>query len=150
MGGAGRPSGCDAPIRERNALADSIGRVTVEPARNADDGVHLVAVSGELDLASVPRLHASLEAPAARQSAAVVLDVSNVTFIDSTALAALLRANDELMSHGVRMVVVCPPGPVRRLLDMTSLADRLTLATDRAGALERARSSNDDRGSRTA
>jgi anti-sigma B factor antagonist len=115
--------------------------VTFELAHDADDGVHLVAVSGELDLASVPRLHASLDAPAARQSPAVVLDVANVTFIDSTALAALLRANDELMSGGVRMVVVCPPGPVRRLLDMTSLTDRLTLATDRADALAQARSS---------
>jgi len=113
--------------------------VSFEIDHDADEGVHLVAVSGELDLAGVPRLHAALDAPAARQSPAVVLDVSNVTFIDSTALAALLRANDELTSDGVRMVMVCPPGPVRRLLDMTSLADRLTLATDRAGALAQAR-----------
>jgi hypothetical protein len=58
---------------------------------------------------------------------------------DSTALAALLRSNDELSSNGAQTVTACPPGPARRLLTMTSLDDRLILAPHRPGALAQAR-----------
>jgi anti-sigma B factor antagonist len=106
----------------------------IELDHGAGDDVYVVAVSGELDLATVPELRSAFGAAAAGGSP-VVLDVSNVSFIDSTALAALLRANDEIASSGAGMVVVCPPGrAVRRLLSMTSLEDRLTLAPDRASA----------------
>jgi anti-anti-sigma factor len=107
--------------------------------RDVQEGVGLVTVSGELDLASVDELRAAVSDVAGR-SRSVVVDVSDVSFIDSTALAALLRSNDELRSDGVAMIVACPPaGAVRRLLTMTSLDDRLTLAADRPGALARAK-----------
>ena len=107
-------------------------------AHDVEGNVEIVSVTGELDLASVPELRAALETTAER-SGPVVVDVSEVTFIDSTALATLLRSSDELTSSGVRVVVACPAGPVRRLLTMTSLDDRLNLAPDRPGALQAAR-----------
>lgn len=119
----------------------SIRGVTFKVVHDVEDGVQLVAVSGELDLASVDELRTALGTAAATRSPAVVVDVSDVSFIDSTALAALLRSNDELSSNGVRMVMACPPGAVRRLLTMTSLDDRLSLAPDRPGALAQARMS---------
>jgi anti-sigma B factor antagonist len=115
--------------------------VTFKVDHDVQDGVQLVAVSGELDLASVNELRAALATAVATRSQSVVVDVSDVSFIDSTALAALLSSNDELSSNGVRMVMACPPGPVRRLLTMTSLDDRLSLAPDRPGALAQARKS---------
>jgi anti-sigma B factor antagonist len=115
--------------------------VTFKVDHDVEAGVQLVAVSGELDLASVNDLRTALGTAAATRSPAVVVDVSDVSFIDSTALAALIRSNDELSSNGVRMVMACPPGPVRRLLTMTSLDDRLILAPDRPGALAWARES---------
>lgn len=114
--------------------------MTFKVDEDVEEGVALVAVSGELDLASVDELRTALRAAATR-SPSVVVDVSDVSFIDSTALAALLRSNDELSSNGVQMVMACPPGPVRRLLTMTSLDDRLILAPDRPGALAQARRS---------
>jgi anti-sigma B factor antagonist len=115
--------------------------VTFKVDHDVEEGVQLVTASGELDLASVDELRAALGTAAATSSPSVVVDVTDVSFIDSTALAALLRSNDELSSNGVRMVMACPPGPVLRLLTMTSLDDRLTLAPDRPGALARARTS---------
>jgi anti-sigma B factor antagonist len=114
--------------------------VTFKVDEDVEEGVALVAVSGELDLASVDELRTVLRTAAPR-SPSVVVDVSDVSFIDSTALAALLRSNDELSSNGVQMVMACPPGSVRRLLTMTSLDDRLILAPDRPGALAQARRS---------
>jgi anti-anti-sigma factor len=115
--------------------------VTFKVDHDVEGGLALVSVSGELDLASVDELRTTLATAAAAGSSSVVVDVSDVSFIDSTALAALLRSNDELSSAGVQMVMACPPGPVRRLLTMTSLDDRLTLAPDRSGALAQARKS---------
>jgi hypothetical protein len=43
--------------------------------------------------------------------------------------------------RAMEMVMACPPGPVTRLLTMTSLDDRLIFAPDRPGALAQARSS---------
>jgi anti-sigma B factor antagonist len=114
--------------------------VTFKVDEDVEEGVALVAVSGELDLASVDELRTALRTAAATRSPSVVVDVSDVSFIDSTALAALLRSN-ELSSNGVQMVMACPPGSVRRLLTMTSLDDRLILAPDRPGALAQARRS---------
>ena len=114
--------------------------MTFKVDEDVEEGVALVAVSGELDLASVDELRTALRTAATR-SPSVVVDVSDVSFIDSTALAALVRSNDELSSNGVQMVMACPPGPVRRLLTMTSLDDRLILAPDRQGALAQARRS---------
>ena len=111
-------------------------RVNVD--RDVQGSVGLVTLSGELDLASVEELRAALSDMAGR-ARAVVVDVSRVSFIDSTALAALLASNDELSSGGVAMIVACPPASaVRRLLTMTSLDDRLSLTADRPGALARA------------
>lgn len=102
--------------------------MTFKVDEDVEEGVALVAVSGELDLASVDELRTALRTAAATRSPSVVVDVSDVSFIDSTALAGLLRSNDELSSNGVQMVTACPPGSVRRLLTMTSLDDRLILA----------------------
>ena len=124
---------------ERTVAGVSIWGVKLD--HEVQEGVQLLAVSGELDLASVAELRAAL-GTAGERSPSVVIDVSGVSFIDSTALAALLRANDELSSNGVHLVVACPHGPVLRLLTMTSLDDHLILAPDRPDALAQARSAH--------
>jgi anti-anti-sigma factor len=113
---------------------------------DAHDGIHVLTVAGELDLASAPELRAALGLAASGTGGSLILDLSGVTFIDSTALGTLLRADEQLAGDGVRMVIVCPPGPVQRLLAMTRLDGRLALEPDRASALARARSTRRDAG----
>lgn len=67
-------------------------------------------VSGELDLATVPRLHgelASLVAEAAGDADAVVVDLDGVTSLDDTALGVLLGAAGRAREAGGELVVVC-------------------------------------------
>ena len=111
---------------------------------DAYEGIHVMAVSGELDLASAPEVRTALALAASGTDGHLILDLSDVTFIDSTALGTLLRADDQLAGDGVRMVLVCPPGPVQRLLVLTRLDGRLALEPDRASALARARSAQHD------
>jgi anti-anti-sigma factor len=65
----------------------------------------------------------------------VVLDLSAVEFIDSSALGTLLKAGGEIESRGKRLRIVCADGPVRKLLEMTNLTNRFQLCPTRDEAL---------------
>jgi anti-sigma B factor antagonist len=99
------------------------------------DGGHLVVASGELDIAATPRLSTVLAVAATRPSGRMVLDLSDVTFIDSTALGTILKAATQLDDGGTLLAVVVPDGPVRRLFEMTNLTQRFRLFGTRAAAL---------------
>jgi anti-sigma B factor antagonist len=99
------------------------------------DRGHLVVASGELDISATPRLSTVLAMAAARPGGRLVLDLCDVTFIDSTALGTILKAAAQLDELGTLLAVVAPDGPVRRLLEMTNLTQRFRLFTTRAAAL---------------
>jgi anti-sigma B factor antagonist len=99
-----------------------------------DDG-HLVVASGEIDIAATPRLSTVLAMAATRPGGRVVLDLSEVTFIDSTALGTILKAAAQFDESGTLLAVVVPDGPVRRLLAMTNLTQRFRLFATRPAAL---------------
>jgi anti-sigma B factor antagonist len=99
------------------------------------DGAHLVTAVGELDLAAAPRLATVLSMAVEGPERNVVLDLLPVTFIDSTALGAIMHASSECEEAGKRMLVVVAEGPVRRLLEITNLTGRFRLCPDLDSAL---------------
>ena len=99
------------------------------------EGALLVTASGELDLAAAPRLATVLSMAAASAEPCVVLDLSAVDFIDSTALGAIMHASTEVEAGGKRMLVVALDGPVRRLLEITNLTGRFRVYPSRGEAL---------------
>jgi anti-sigma B factor antagonist len=100
------------------------------------DGVRLLEVQGELDLASAPRLCARLDAARAERVRALVVDVGGLAFCDSTGLRALMGAAAEIRVDGRRFAIVCPDdGPVARLLDVTGMRERLPVYPVRGDAL---------------
>src|SRR5437588_12834581 len=88
----------------------------------------VIGVSGELDLASSPALEQELERGAAAKAEVVVVDLRNLEFMDSTGLSVLVRAHQRATENGQRFGVVRGPQQVQRLLSLTGVADRLTLA----------------------
>ena len=76
----------------------------------------MVTVAGELDLASSSRLSVLLDRLASER-AALVLDLTACTFIDSTGLAAILHGARPLVSFSV----VCGDGVPGELLRMTAI-----------------------------
>jgi anti-sigma B factor antagonist len=81
----------------------------------------LIHVCGELDLASAPQLSEALSAAAAQGTLPVTLDLSKVTFIDSSALRALVLAGRELTEQGRTLQIGPRSEMVNRVLSMTSL-----------------------------
>jgi len=94
----------------------------------------LVAIAGELDMATVPRVSAALEAEPAASAGAVVIDLAGVTFMDSTGIAELVKLEHGLAARSGRMAIACPEGPARLLLDVTGLAEQLAVFATRAEA----------------
>ena len=108
--------------------------------RNSDGGVEVVVVSGEVDIASAPRLITGLNDAVGKCDQPVIVDLTDVAFMDSTGLALLLNAHRRLARRGKGFAVACADGPVMRVFTITDMVDvlqvRETLAEARAAALE--------------
>jgi anti-anti-sigma factor len=102
--------------------------VTTEPPAEAE-GPLVLAVSGELDLAVAQEFSAALDEPE-RGPAGVVIDMESVTFIDSSALHALLRAVQQRQDLGLPIVLVASEDTaVSRLLELAGVRDRIPVCT---------------------
>jgi anti-sigma B factor antagonist len=93
----------------------------------------LLDVAGELDLATAPSLTAALQAALASGAREIWIDLSGVTFMDSSGLHALLAVRDQL-HDGRRLVLIAPPGRVRRLLELTGVDGIFAVFADHRGA----------------
>jgi len=82
---------------------------------------HVIKVGGELDLASAPQLAECLAEPGGDPSKPVVLDLSAVSFIDSSALRALLLAGRQLAEAGRTLQIGPRSEVVTRVLEVTQL-----------------------------
>ena len=105
--------------------------------RTSEEGVEIVAVTGEVDIASAPRLISGLNDAVGNCEKPVVVDLSGVGFMDSTGLALLLNAHRRLSRRGKGFAVVCADGPVRRVFTITDMVEVLQVRAD-AGEARRA------------
>jgi anti-anti-sigma factor len=87
----------------------------------------IVAVSGELDLASSPELDAVLERAGDYGAGLVLVDLRGLEFMDSTGLSVLVKAHQRAEDAGTRFGLVNGPAQVRRLLSLTGIGDRVTV-----------------------
>ena len=102
--------------------------------RTSRDGVEVVLVEGEVDIASASRLISVLNSSVADAIRAVVVDLTLVGFMDSTGLALLINANRRLSLRRKGFAVVCPPGPLRRVFEITDMVETLHVCPDQASA----------------
>ncbi len=89
----------------------------------------VVVVAGELSLAEAPILERHLADLLETAPSTVVVDLAGVEFIDSTGLSVLVRAQQQASERGVEFGVQNPRAQAHRLLSLTGLEERLTIAT---------------------
>ena len=94
----------------------------------------LIAVAGEIDIATVARLEEELSALTA-SGKPLVTDLEQVRFIDASGLRALGRAAEQTAAHGASFHVICRRRHIVRLFRITKLDRRILLAGTRAEAL---------------
>ncbi len=89
-----------------------------------------VALVGELDLSSVAKVQEELRRVEAAEPATLVVDLSKLTFLDSTGLRCIVTADERAREAGRRIVIVRGPDPVQRVFTITRLEDRLEMVDD--------------------
>jgi anti-sigma B factor antagonist len=94
---------------------------TFEVVDLSSDKVAGAAVRGEVELATVPALTSALEERIRHSSGAFVVDLVAVDFLDSSGVACLVRARALLGRDNRALALVCPPGNVRRVLELTGV-----------------------------
>jgi anti-sigma B factor antagonist len=83
----------------------------------------VVAVSGELDIATAPQLATVVALAMGSRPAELRIDLTATTFVDSTGLHVVSSANERFDGP---LSVICPPH-VRRVFEIAGLAGLLTL-----------------------
>jgi anti-sigma B factor antagonist len=84
-----------------------------------NDGVVVASVAGELDLSNSPATGDAIEAALPASARALVVDFSNLTFLDSSGVAMLFRLVRRLGDHRQQLHVVAPSGEaVGRVLEI--------------------------------
>jgi anti-anti-sigma factor len=89
-----------------------------------------VALVGELDLSSVAKVQEELRRVEATSPATLVVDLSKLTFLDSTGLRCIVTADERARAEGRRIVIVRGPDAVQRVFAITRLDDRLEMVDD--------------------
>jgi anti-sigma B factor antagonist len=94
----------------------------------------IIAVRGEIDLHTAPRVQYAIER-AAESNGAVVVDMSGVAFMDSTALSALVRCKDSLQEQGTSLRLAAPSQAVDRIFSVTGFRDYFEIFPSREAAI---------------
>ena len=94
-----------------------------------------IAVRGEIDINAVDPLDSALEAKIRATTGVFVVDLTDATFMDSSGLATLMRARGLLGREDRELVIVCRPGSVRRIFELTGTAELFVIYSSAEEAL---------------
>jgi anti-sigma B factor antagonist len=108
-------------------------------SESIDDTRHVVAVSGEIDLFTAPELKSALGEALESGRTRIVVDLTNTTFLDSTALGVLIGAVKRLRSRDGVLTIVNTDQNIAKTFEITGLDQIFTIRPTRdeaVGALD--------------
>jgi anti-anti-sigma factor len=94
------------------------------------DHVRKLVITGEVDMASGKELEQAVASALTAGATEIDVDLSSVSFIDSTGLRTILELDSQAQAGGWLFRVVSPSPPVATLLEMTGLSSELTVANE--------------------
>lgn len=99
------------------------GYLEVRTERGDDE--HVIALIGELDLEGADRVNQELLRVEATDAARIVLDLSNLGFVDSSGVRLIIEAHARSRADGDRLALTPGPPTVQRVFELTGVDDRL-------------------------
>jgi len=100
-----------------------------------DDARQVVAVAGEIDLFTAPELKAALGEALESGRTRIVVDLTDTTFLDSTALGVLIGTVKRLRSRDGRLTIVNVDQNIAKTFEITGLDQIFTIRASRDDAL---------------
>jgi anti-sigma B factor antagonist len=123
----------------REDYVDGVDETTFGVEVIGDGGqVAIVTVFGQADLHTAPELRSAISEAIEGGAQALVIDLSEATFIDSMTLGVLLGALKQLRPGGGSVGVVCSDAHIRRIFEITLLDRVFALHETREAALREA------------
>src|SRR2546423_10055315 len=113
------PLGSDGLATSRNPPVPRQQEFSVSQHRLGD--IRVVVPTREIDHVTAPALVAELDRAIDEGESKVVVDLCDVTFMDSSGPHALLEASKRLMTEGRPFSVICLRGSISRLLELLGL-----------------------------
>ena len=101
--------------------ADGPGRPDLQVVALHQPETVVLAVSGELDVASAPMLRAHVRFALGGRPARLVIDLAGLRFCDAAGLSVLAMAQNAATRDGASLALAAVPRPVTRLLRMTGM-----------------------------
>jgi anti-sigma B factor antagonist len=114
---------------------DQGGAMDLRMRVRENEGITIVDVAGELELHNAPQLRAELLKLCEADAPCVAVDLSGLTFIDSTGIGVLVGALKRAREHGGALTLICPVPRIRRVFEITGLLKALPLYETRGEAL---------------
>ena len=105
----------------------------------AGEATQVIALTGELDVATVESFNAAVGRAVSDGAAVVIADLGRLTFMDSSGLAAMLGALRSLDQAGSRLIIACANPTVLRVFEMTGSQQTFEILPTREQALARVR-----------
>ena len=100
------------------------------------DGVHVIAMRGDLDIATAPSLCVRIDAARQAGSRRLLVDLTTAQFCDSVGLRALIGSQQELLAQGGRMAIaVLEDSAVGRLFVLAGAHELLEIHDSRDAAV---------------
>lgn len=100
----------------------------------------VIAPREDLDIATVGGFREALSDAVRDSAGTVVVDLSEVDFVDSSALGAVIETYERMRRSGRELAIVVPPGTAAAvMLNLTGLGSRLSLFESREMALDEQR-----------
>jgi anti-sigma B factor antagonist len=97
--------------------------LTIATARQRDE--YVVELGGELDLSGVARVSAAFASALDSGAQAIVLDLRELEFLDSTGVHTILKAERAASERGRDFMIVRGPRQVQRILEISGIIDQL-------------------------
>jgi anti-anti-sigma factor len=91
-----------------------------------EGSIWVLRARGELDIATAPRLASAIDAALERGAHDVLLELDDVTFLDSSGIREIVRARKLFEERGGRLVVDGASGAVQQVLEVSGLLQSLT------------------------
>ena len=98
--------------------------VSVTARESAGEPYTLVEIAGEADVTNTDELRRLLDDEVSQQPRTLIIDLSGLRFMDSSALHVILRANRAMDRQGGVVALASPRDPVAKMLRLTA-ADQL-------------------------
>ena len=114
--------------RSRSAIValmdDDTARLSIASPETA-----VFVLSGEIDAHTAPSFAARFDPLPAGADAAVILDMAEVTFMDSSGLRVLIELNRRASESGLAMIVRAPSRAVARIIEISGLSDIIEVSS---------------------